>query len=245
MTFARVLAPAAALTLLLFLGQAQAQSQAPAPAPAPQKGGLKTVKDKVSYSIGLNIGRDFKSKGIDVDPAMLAQGMRDAMNGAKPKLTDEEMQAVLTAYQNELREAQVKRMQAVADKNKKEGDDFLAKNKTLAGVVTTPSGLQYKVIKEGTGKSPTLGDTVVANYRGTLLNGKEFDSSYKRGQPASFPVTGVIPGWTEILQKMKVGAKYMVYIPPNLAYGDRSVGQDIGPDSTLVFEIELLDVKQE
>src|SRR3972149_5925564 len=188
---------------------------------------LKNQKEKVSYIIGMDIGGNLKKQSIDIDPNILAKGIQDALGGAKSLLTDQEMQETMVAFQKELME-----------KHKKQGEDFLAENKKKEGVKTLPSGLQYKVIKAGTGKKPKLDDTVTANYRGTLIDGMEFDSSYKRGQPATFRVSGVIPGWTEALQLMEEGAKWQLYIPPNLAYGERGAGAMIGPNATLIFEVE-------
>jgi FKBP-type peptidyl-prolyl cis-trans isomerase FklB len=215
---------------------------------------LKTDKQKQSYAIGQSIGqgvqKNFQRDGIDVDPAILARAIRDALTNAKPAMTDEESKATLDALKTQImakREATAKAAQAEAqvqgDANKKAGDAFLADNKTKDGVVTLPSGLQYKVITAGTGPKPAATDTVVCNYRGTLIDGKEFDASVKHGGPASFPVNGVIKGWTEALQLMPVGSKWQLFIPPNLAYGPQGAGADIGPNSTLVFDVELLSIK--
>ena len=203
---------------------------------------FKDQKDKVSYALGMNLAANLKSQSIEVDPNLVAQAMKDYLAG-KTLMTDDESRATLVQLQNDLRAKQEQERQKAADDNKKEGDTFLAANKTKEGVVTTPSGLQYKVLTQGTGPKPTAGDTVVCNYKGTLINGKEFDSSYKRGQPAEFPVSGVIRGWTEALQLMPVGSKYQLFIPPDLAYGMRGAGPDIGPNSTLVFEVELISIK--
>ncbi len=165
-----------------------------------------------------------------------------ALPGGKTLLTEEEAQAVMSEMQKQMHEQQQAKMAQAAEGNKKEGDAFLAANKGKEGVVTLPSGLQYKVLTAGTGPKPTTSDSVVCNYRGTLINGTEFDSSYKRGQPATFPVTGVIKGWTEALQLMPVGSKWQLFIPADLAYGDRGAGADIGPGATLIFEIELLSI---
>jgi FKBP-type peptidyl-prolyl cis-trans isomerase FklB len=213
----------------------------PARAAAPLA--LKTQKDKFSYALGMNIGTNLHRQNIPVDPAIMARALRDALTGAKPALTEEEAKAVLTQMQNDMRQKQQEKMQAASVENKKIGDAFLATNKTAPGVVTTASGLQYKVIQQGTGPKPTAADTVVCNYKGTLINGKEFDSSYKRGQPATFPVSGVIKGWTEALQLMPVGSKYQLFIPSDLAYGDRAPSPDIEPGSTLIFEVELLSIQ--
>lgn len=205
---------------------------------------LKNQKEKVSYSIGLNIGRnvggDLKKQSIDIDPKILAKGFQDALAGAKPLLTDQEIQETMATFQKEMMAKQAE----IAKKNKERGEAFLAENKKKEGVKTLPSGLQYKVIKAGTGKKPKLGDTVTTNYRGTLMDGTEFDSSYKRGQPATFPVSGVVPGWTEALQLMEEGAKWQLFIPPNLAYGERGAGGVIGPNETLIFEIELISIQE-
>jgi len=206
-------------------------------------GALTTKKDRVSYAIGMNFGRTLKAQPIDVDPAIVARGLRDTMAGGKLALTDDEVKAVLTELQGELQKAQEIKMAQLSDANKKEGVAFLAANKAKEGVVALPSGLQYKIVKQGTGPKPSASDTVVCNYRGTLINGTEFDSSYKRGQPASFPVGGVIHGWTEALQLMPVGSKWELYVPADLAYGDRGAGPDIGPGATLIFEVELLSIQ--
>lgn len=204
---------------------------------------LKTQKDKVSYAIGVNIGKSLHKDAVEVDPAIFIRGMKDALASGKLLLTDEEMKGTLDILQAQLRKRQEELTQEAADTNKKAGDAFLAENKAKPGVVTLPSGLQYKVITEGTGPKPAATDSVVCNYRGTLLNGTEFDSSYKRGQPATFPVNGVIKGWTEALQLMPVGSKWQLFVPPDLAYGNRGVGSDIGPDATLIFEVELLSIQ--
>ncbi len=204
---------------------------------------LVTAKDKQSYAMGLNAGMRLKQMPIDLDPSLVAQGLKDAMSGAKPAMTDDEAKAVLTGLQGELQKKQEAMMSAMGSANKKEGDAFLAANKSKDGVVALPSGLQYKILTKGSGPKPSAGDTVVCNYRGTLINGKEFDSSYKRGQPASFPVAGVIKGWTEALQLMPVGSKWELFVPSDLAYGDRGAGPDIGPGSTLIFEVELISIQ--
>ena len=213
--------------------------------PAPKAVTLDTQKDKASYAIGLNIGRSMKKDNVDVDPELLAKGVKDAMGGAKPLLTDEETQAVLTTLQNDVRKHQQDTFNQALSKNKEEGDAFLAANKSKPGVILLPSGLQYKIIQNGDGPKPTAADTVVCNYKGTLIDGTEFDSSYKRGQPATFPVNQVIKGWTEALQLMPVGSKWELYIPSNLAYGERGTqGGPIGPNETLIFEVELVSIQQ-
>jgi FKBP-type peptidyl-prolyl cis-trans isomerase len=205
---------------------------------------LKTKKDKFSYALGMNLGASLHKQSVEVDPSIVAQGLRAALAGGKTLLTQEEAQAALMETQNELRKKQQEKMQVAGEANKKEGEAFLAANKAKEGVVTLPSGLEYKILKEGTGTKPTASDSVVCNYRGTLLNGTEFDSSYKRGQPATFPVGGVIKGWTEALQLMPVGSKWQLAIPSALAYGERGGGGDIGPNATLIFEVELMSIQE-
>jgi FKBP-type peptidyl-prolyl cis-trans isomerase len=214
-----------------------------APASNAQTLALVTPKDKASYALGLNIGKSLQRDSLDVDPNILVRGIKDAMAGGKTLLTEDEAKAVLNSLQNELRQKQEARMQQLAETNKKEGEAFLAANKTKEGVVTLPSGLQYKILKQGTGPKPSAAHSVVCNYRGTLINDTEFDSSYKRGQPATFPVGKVIRGWTEALQLMPVGSKWQLFVPAELAYGPRGAGPDIGPNATLIFEVELLSIQ--
>jgi len=204
---------------------------------------LTTPKDKLSYAIGLSIGKTLKRDEADVATSILVRAIKDVLADGKLLLTDQEMQTTLTAFQADIRKKSEMRAEQLAENNKKEGEAFLAQNKTKEGVVVLPSGLQFKVLEEGTGPKPAAADTVVVNYRGTLLNGTEFDSSYKRNQPATFGVTQVIKGWTEALQLMPVGSKWQIFIPSDLAYGPRGAGRDIGPNSTLVFEVELVSVQ--
>jgi FKBP-type peptidyl-prolyl cis-trans isomerase FklB len=199
---------------------------------------LKTQKEKESYAMGMNLGMGLHRQGMTLDPALVARGIRDAMTGAKTLITEDEARAAMQQLQNDA-------FQHVTATNRKEGDAFLTANKSKEGVVTLPSGLQYKILKAGTGPKPTASDTVTCNYRGTLINGTEFDSSYKRGQPASFPLGGVIKGWTEALQLMPVGSKWQLFIPADLAYGDHPPSRDIAPGSTLIFEVELLSVGEQ
>ncbi len=214
------------------------------PAFAQNRPNLKDQKDKVSYSIGLDIGATFKKQNMDINPDILSAGLKDAMTGADPLMNEQQMQEVLMAFSKEMRDKQMVAAKEAAGKNTAAGEKFLAENKAKPGVKTTASGLQYKVIQEGSGPMPKESDVVVTHYRGRLLDGKEFDSSYKRNEPATFPVNGVIKGWTEALQLMKVGSKYELYIPASLAYGERGAGQDIGPNETLIFEVELKDIKK-
>jgi FKBP-type peptidyl-prolyl cis-trans isomerase FklB len=217
-------------------GAATAKTQAPLT--------LKTPKEKASYAIGMNIGKNLKRDSVEVDPAVLYRALKDAYVGNNLLLTDEEAKAALTALQAEVRAKEDAKLKAAAVENKKTGEAFLAANKTKEGVVTLPSGLQYKIIKEGTGPKPTAEDTVLCHYRGTLVDNTEFDSSYKRGEPLKIPVGGVIKGWTEAIQLMPVGSKWQLYIPSDLAYGERGApGSPIGPNSALVFDVELISIE--
>jgi FKBP-type peptidyl-prolyl cis-trans isomerase FklB len=209
------------------------------------KESIKTTKDKVSYSIGINIGSNLKMNNFDLDVDLLLKGLKDAFlndTTVKRLMTDDECTQTINAFQQELSAKQQKVQEESAGKNKAEGEKFLAENKKKEGVVTLPSGLQYKVIKSGTGKTPKATDTVLAHYTGTLINGTKFDSSVDRGEPTQFPVNGVIKGWTEALQLMKEGDKWNLFSPSDLAYGPRGVNQLIGPNTTLVFEVELIKV---
>jgi FKBP-type peptidyl-prolyl cis-trans isomerase FklB len=214
-----------------------------APAFAQQNPPLKDDREKVSYSIGLDIGSTFKKQYMDIDTDVLMRGLKDGLSGAKPAMTEEEIRTTMSAYSKSMMEKQAERTKQAGAANLEKGQKFLEENKSKEGVKTTASGLQYKVIKEGNGASPKETDTVVTNYRGTTIDGKEFDSSYKRNEPATFPVNRVIKGWTEALQMMKPGSKYQLFIPSTLAYGERGAGQDIGPNETLLFDVELLEVK--
>ena len=205
---------------------------------------LESQLDKVSYSIGLSIGKNLGRDSIVINQAAFLAGLNDAaVDTSKRLMSDAQVQETMMEFQKEMVAKQQENARVAGEKNMKEGQEFLAKNKQRTGVVTLPSGLQYEVITEGTGKVPRPDQTVTANYRGTLLDGTEFDSSFKRGQPATFPVHSVIPGWSQALQLMKVGAKWKLYIPSDLGYGAQGAGNVIGPNSTLVFEIELLSIK--
>ncbi len=227
------IAVAALCAALTFSGAAYA-----ADAPA-----LQGDKEKLGYSIGMDIGATLKRQSIEVDVDSLTKGLKDTYTGGKTLLTEEESRQLILDYQKQVMEKQAEAMKQLGEKNKMDGEKFLAENGKKEGVQTLPSGLQYKVITPGTGKSPKATDTVTTNYRGTLIDGKEFDSSYKRGEPATFPVSGVIAGWTEALQLMKEGDKWQLFLPPNLAYGERGAGRDIGPNATLIFEVELISVQ--
>ena len=214
-----------------------------APAAKTKASTLTTAQEKISYALGMNMAKNLQRESVKVDPDALSRGLKDVLSGNKTLLTEDEAKATLTNLQDDMRAKLQEKMQQLGQSNKKEGEDFLAANKDKNGVVALPSGLQYKVLKEGEGSKPSPSDSVVCNYRGTLINGNEFDSSYKRGQPATFPINGVIKGWTEALQLMPVGSKWELFIPPALAYGERGAGSDIGPNATLIFEVELLSIQ--
>jgi FKBP-type peptidyl-prolyl cis-trans isomerase len=203
---------------------------------------LKDQKDKESYSLGYQFGQSLKLQGLDINLEVYTSGMRDALGGTKAPLSQEEMQKTVAELQQRLMAARQKEIKAMAGKNLAEGKAFLEENKKKEGVKTRPSGLQYKVLTAGSGKTPKATDEVTVNYKGMFINGTEFDSSYKRGQPATFQVDKVIRGWTEALQLMKEGSKWQLFIPPELGYGDRG-GGPIPPNSTLIFEVELISVK--
>jgi FKBP-type peptidyl-prolyl cis-trans isomerase FklB len=209
-----------------------------------EKSVLKTQKEKSSYVIGLDVGRALKKGGVEIDADLFARGVRDALVGGKLLMTEQEIKETMNAFQREMTAKQTEARNQLAEKNKKEGETFLAENGKKPGVITLPSGLQYKVLRPGTGKKPQAQDIVKVHYRGTLINGTEFDSSYQRGQPVSFQVNRVIPGWTEALQLMEEGAKWQIFIPSRLAYGERGAGEDIGPHATLIFEVELLAIEK-
>lgn len=201
---------------------------------------LKTEQDSLAYAIGMQWGKNLMVDDLKLNSDVIKAGLEDAYKEA-PKLTDAEMQAILTNLQQKLQDKRMKEQQQASSKNLETANQFLEKNKTAEGVKTTASGLQYKVLKEGNGVSPKATDNVKVHYHGTLIDGKVFDSSVERGQPAEFPLNRVIPGWTEGLQLMKKGAKYRFYIPPGLAYGAQGAGS-IGPNSLLIFDVELIDV---
>ncbi len=223
---------------------------APAEAKPAAASGLTTQEQKVSYILGMNIGSQFKANQVTLDESSFVAGIKTAVDGSEPKLTKEDIQQTMQAFQTEMQKkqedaqkAQQAAMEAAAVKNKEDGAKFLAENAKKAGVQTTASGIQYEVLTEGKGDKPKATDTVTVNYVGTLIDGKEFDSSIKRNEPATFAVGAVIPGWVEILQLMPVGSKWKVAIPSDLAYGAGGTGGDIGPNATLIFEIELLKIE--
>ncbi|HEB82825.1 MAG TPA: FKBP-type peptidyl-prolyl cis-trans isomerase [Gammaproteobacteria bacterium] len=207
------------------------------------QGALGTLQQKASYSYGVDVAQRLKQQGIELDISALNRGIADAYNGNALVLSDEERLKAKTEFQAQLRDSLVKKQQEIAKKNLEEGKAFLAENAKKPGVITTESGLQYKILATGDGKQPKETDIVTTHYKGTLIDGRVFDSSYDRGKPASFPVNGVIKGWTEALQLMHVGDKWQLFIPSDLAYGPTKRSELIEPNSTLIFEIELLDVK--
>ena len=231
-----------------------AEDAKPSPSPSnspPATSAFKEEKDKVSYSLGVDIGRTLQKFQLDLNEAALSQGIADVLGSKPMAMTDQELQETLAAFQQKMmakqQEAMSKKqdeMKVVAEKNKVDGKKFLDENAKKAGVKTTASGLQYKVIKEGSGDKPTDADVVETNYRGTTIDGKEFDSSAKHGSSFSFPVNGVIKGWSEALKLMPIGSKWELYVPSDLAYGDEGAGEDIAPGSTLVFQVELLSIKK-
>lgn len=230
------------LALLTTVCCAQKEPAKPKAKPKQDDSPLKTLKERASYAIGLNIGKSIKQDDIDIDIELLAKGLADAVRGEKPLLTDAQIQETMIAFQRQVRENQLKKAKALADENKKKGEAFLAANKKKKGVITLKSGLQYQVIMTGNGATPKKTDVIKAHYHGTLIDGTVFDSSVERKEPLEFSVTGVIKGWTEALLKMKVGDKWRVVLPPELAYGERGSGPKIGPGTVLVFEMELLEI---
>ncbi|MBI5472235.1 MAG: FKBP-type peptidyl-prolyl cis-trans isomerase [Ignavibacteriae bacterium] len=223
---------AVAMSVLLLACQGNTQNQE-----------LKSNQDSVSYVIGTQIGGNLKAQKVEVNIAALARGIKEGMDTGKTLLTEDQVRTLMTAFQQRMMEKQQAEAKTAGEKHRKEGEAFLAANKTKEGVVTTASGLQYKVITMGNGPKPKLEQTVTVNYRGSTIDGKEFDSSFKRGEPAVFGVGQVIPGWIEAIQLMPVGSKWELYIPAELAYGDRGAGENIPPGATLIFEVELLSVK--
>lgn len=245
-----------AVLLVAAAGAAHAQSGKPAqkpaaataqPAPAAQpsaaaSGKPESLQDKASYTIGLNLGKSLKTNEIQANIDLIIKGLRDGLGGGQALLTDEEMQTTMQTLQQQVTSQQEAKRKAAGDKNKADGDAYLAKNKDKAGVKTTASGLQYEVLTEGTGPMPKATDSVTVNYKGTLMDGTVFDSSYDRKEPVTFVLNQVIPGWTEGVQLMKVGSKYKFYIPSALGYGERGAGNAIGPNAPLIFEVELISI---
>jgi FKBP-type peptidyl-prolyl cis-trans isomerase FklB len=232
------------LALILLLAGACQKGGNDASGKTLKKEDLNSQKKKVSYAIGLDIGQNFKARAMDIDMEVLAQGLRDSQKTDKPLLGTEEIQKVMAQFQQDMMKAEQQKRMSQGQGNKAKEEAFLKENAQKPGIKVTASGLQYKVITPGNGPLPKESDTVKVHYRGTLLDGSEFDSSYKRNQPAVFPLKGVIKGWTEALQLMKVGSKYQIFLPSNLAYGEQGAGQVIGPNATLIFEVELLGIEK-
>jgi FKBP-type peptidyl-prolyl cis-trans isomerase FklB len=239
-----------ALALPLVLAAAPVQralaEEAKTPPPAASSAlpdWLKDPKAQASYAIGLNIGAQMRGDGAAIDTSAMEKGLADAMSGAKPQLSDDQMRTVLNQFQADLEARRQDRLAHLAETNKTEGLVFLKANASKPGVTVLPSGLQYEVLTTGRGPTPTPSDTVVCHYRGTLLNGTEFDSSYSRGAPSTFPLIGLIKGFSEALQLMPTGSKWRIYVPAELAYGDKGAGAAIGPNAVLVFEVELISIQ--
>lgn len=220
-----------------------AKTQNPPAAQSQSASPFKDRKEKESYALGMNLGANLKRQGIEIDPNILYQALKDSYSGGKTLMTEEEEFGVLTQLQTDTQAKMEQKQQQEAQTNSKQGEAFLVANKTKEGVVTLPSGLEYKVLTQGTGPKPTAADTVVCNYRGTFIDGKEFDSSAKHGGPATFAVNGVIRGWTEALQLMPVGSKWQLFVPSSMAYAERGYGHVVPPNATLIFEVELLSIK--
>lgn len=237
-----------AATVVLALAAGARGEDVPAAGPkAPAAPKMETKKQQISYALGLDIGKDFARAGIDIDPEILARGIADVLLKRDPLLTPEQLQAAMQALNEQMQSArtkQIEEMKAAGEANKKAGEAFLAANAKKKGITTTDSGLQYEVLKSGKGASPKATDKVVAHYHGTLLDGKVFDSSVERKEPLEIPVNGVIEGWVEALQLMKVGDKWRLYVPSDLAYGAQGSPPVIGPNSALIFEVELLEIKK-
>ncbi|MDI9817792.1 MULTISPECIES: FKBP-type peptidyl-prolyl cis-trans isomerase [unclassified Legionella] len=214
------------------------------PAPAASATSLPSDMDKLSYSIGADLGKNFKKQGIEINPSAMAKGLQDGMGGGQLLLTEQQMKDVLNKFQRDLMTKRNAEFTKKAEENKAKGDAFLNQNKAKEGVVSLPSGLQYKIIEQGSGAKPSKDDTVTVEYTGKLIDGQIFDSTERTGKPATFKVSQVIPGWTEALQLMPTGSTWEVYVPANLAYGPRSVGGPIGPNETLIFKIHLISVNK-
>lgn len=215
-----------------------------APAAKPDAPAAPIDKDKFSYALGMQFGESFKKQSLELDPATFGKAFAEAYNGGTLTMTEDEMKSILTVASQEFKKKQMAMAAEKGAQAQKDGEKFLAENKTKEGVVTLPSGLQYKILKAGTGEKPAATDTVSCNYRGTLIDGTEFDASEKHGGPASFPVNQVIPGWTEALQLMPVGSKWQLYIPSQLGYGAQGSGPDIKPNSALIFDVELVSIQK-
>lgn len=234
-----------AILAMVLTVHAEAQDKKPEQKPEPaatQKSSEKELWEKVSYAVGMNIANAWKQGGVDFDVNEVSKGIKDVLSGHNTKITEQEAREAISQWQTKIRGQQEEKRKQESAKNKKEGEAFLAANAKKPAIKTTPSGLQYQVIREGTGKIPTTNDMVSVHYIGTLINGISFDSTYNRGQPAELPVTGVVKGWTEALQMMKTGSKWKLFVPSNLGYGEQSP-PNIPPNSTLIYEMELVDIK--
>ncbi|MEI8329628.1 MAG: FKBP-type peptidyl-prolyl cis-trans isomerase [Chlamydiia bacterium] len=205
---------------------------------------MNSTKEKVSYCIGLETGRNLKQQFADMDVSLLQEGFADGLLSQMPKLAQEEIRGILMALKKQVEQQQRQHIAQIAQDNKKQGDSFLLLNKQKDGIMALPSGLQYKVLKSGSGKKPTLFDDVKIHYKGTFIDGREFDSSISRGAPAQFPLGKLIAGWSEALQLMQVGDHWQLFVPSYLAYGEQGYGPEIGPNTTLIFEVELLGVNE-
>lgn len=240
----RLIVPALLLGLSAgaALGQAPAAKPATPPAPAAAAGKPESVQDRASYAIGLNLGRSFKANEVSINVDLLVKGVKDALGDGQALLTDEEIQTAMQSLQQEVMAKQQEKQKVLGEKNKKEGEEFLAKNKARPGVITTASGLQYEIIKQGEGESPKPTDQVTVRYNGTLIDGTRFDGNLDNPEPANFVLNQVVAGWTEGLGLMKPGAKFKLYIPPSLGWGDRGAGPTIGPNAVVIFDVELISV---
>ena len=237
---------AALMTPAFFVAAQTAEKKKPAPAAAKKPAGALVPalppEGKLSYALGEDIGRRLKELNATIDMKSFSKGVEDVLKGNQPSISEEEAANTLKEFFGKVQADQARKAQEAGEKNLKEGEAFLKENGTKKGVITTASGLEYTVLQEGTGASPKSSDTVTVNYSGKLIDGTEFDSSYKRGQPATFEVSHVIPGWIEGLQLMKAGGKYRLFVPAKLAYGERGAGQVIGPNAVLIFDVELMSV---
>jgi len=204
---------------------------------------FKTYEEKVSYGLGVDMARNLKRMGITFDAEILTRGFKEEVSGGKLLMTERELREIMSTHHDELARKREETMRLMAEENRKMGEAFLAENRTKEGVVTLPSGLQYKILRAGSGRKPTDNDTIVCNYRATLVNEVEFDSSHRTGQPATFNVKGLIPGWAEAVKLMPLGSKWQLFIPPQLAYGERGGIRNIGPNTTIILELELIEIE--
>ncbi len=230
--------------LLISLGLALTSTASTASTTSTDPSPLKTLEQQASYTLGADIAKNFRDQGLKIDVNAFSLGLEDALKERPLKLTEDEMMVAIDEVKQRMQQQQLEKMKTLADKNRKEGEAFLTENAKKPGVITLKSGVQYKVLTEGKGDSPTPEDTISAHYKGTLIDGSEFDSSYQRGTPLQLQMNSVIKGWGEVLKLMKKGSKWEVYIPSNMAYGERGAGKAIGPNQTLIFTIELVDFEK-